>query len=590
MLARLLKQIFRRDQPSASPVQNGEQAVAVPEPAQDSKTPLHARPEINQLLATAGTLQDQGKAAESEPLCRQALGQDPGFAYAHLLLAIALAEQGKANEALNHALYAQHWMPNHAASANQAGIVHMALGNYSQAILCLQRAVQLNPASPSILCNLGILNLHIGEAVAARQCLEQALCLNPELEPARMNLALICLDLGDLSGALDHACKLACHADQHISYQQNLEQILLAGWHLPEAARLEQALFDACQQPANHCRLEALSCLQAGRHQEAAEKMQTACAISGRPEDAWLLGQIELGLQRWGTAWTHYEQRLQTANFPRQQTGLPCWSGESLHGKSMYVQSEQGLGEQILFAGCLPDLLASGCQITLECHPKLLALFCQSFPQITLRPQESMGQLNVEETRYDYVSSLGSLPRWLRQDEKDFAAPAAYLKTTALQAQSGKNSPPVVGICWRGGLPQTGRYRRSLSLEMLAPLLRCQNVRFCSLQQDESPAETGYLNQAGIQAFSPDGYSLENLAAMIATCDQVITVCSTVAHLAGALGTKTCVLTPLTPPWAYGYAEEIMPWYPDVHLLRQTRADDWSEPLDRALQTLRELA
>lgn len=591
MLARLLKQIFRRPALPAHVDENGQQGCTLPEPAEESKIPLHENQQINQLLASAATRQDQGDAVGAEQACRQALAMDPGFAYTHLLLSIALSGQGKPDEALDHALYAQYRMPNHAASANQSGIVHMALGNHPQAILCLQRAAQLNPASASILSNLGILNLYMGEALQAKLCFEQALYLQPTLEPARMNLALICLDLGDLPGALDHACKLTAYADQHISYQMNLEQVLLAGWHLPETIRFEQALLEGCRKPENRLRLEALSCLQNGEHQAAADRMNAACSSGKRPEDAWLLGQIELGLKQWEKGWHHYDQRLQTANFPQLQSKIPCWSGEALSGKSIYIHAEQGMGEQILFAGCLPELLARNCEITLECHPGLRALFQQSLPQITVQAQEGMGQLSVQEKSHDYVSSLASLPRWLRQRDEDFPRTKAYLHAGVAQGSVRIEKQPVVGLCWRGGTAQSGRVQRSLDLEMLAPLLAaCPNIMFHSLQHDETREETEYLRRIGIQPFAAEWRSMENLAAAIGSCQQVVSVCSTVAHLAGALGIKTLVLVPVTPPWVYGYTGEIMPWYPDVRLLRQNRAGDWSDVLTRATRLLQESA
>lgn len=597
MLGRLLKNLFQRQHATTPPA---AQAADTQQP----QIPQHKISQINHLLDQAWQQQEQGNLHEAEQYSRSALALDPGFAYTHLVLSSTLTAIGKKEQALQHALYAQQWMPNYPACVNQLGIAHMEMGNYGQAQKFLQRATQLNPRSPHILCNLALLCQYSGNIEGAIQIFQQSLAIEPAFELAHMNLALLYLALNNLEAALAHACKATRLAAVHPSFRINLELILLGVRQLPEAQSLEQALLgtstncpvnsncntalDAENHPTgtgnsdSKQRLTALLLNYSG-DLEAAEKIIRPLVQSiGRPEDKSLLGEILLGQRKWQEGWQYYESRLETPTFPRRHSiNIPVWTTESISGKSIYLLAEQGLGDQIMFASCLPDLLSQGVTITMECEPRLLTLFKHSFPQVEFLPFEGDRQ-PVPERGFDFIAYLGSLPSRFRQYPESFPLHHGFLKAAPEQSNIRHSSPPRIGLCWRGGLAQTGRHQRSIELRQLDALLQIPGIH--ALQRDERTEESSYLRSKGAVPFDPVLLDIDALSTWIAGADLIITVCCTVAHLAGALGVKTLVLTPSNPSWRYGIPGDTMPWYPSVSLLRQQQPGEWSEVVTQATQ------
>lgn len=597
MLGRLLKNLFQR-QRATTPV--ATQAANT----QQRQIPQHVNSQINHLLDQAWQQQEQGNLNEAEQYSRSALALDPGFAYTHLVLSSTLTAIGKKEQALQHALYAQQWMPNYPACVNQLGIAHMEMGNYGQAQKFLQRAAQLNPRSPHILCNLALLCQHSGNIEGAIQIFQQSLAIDPAFELTHMNLALLYLSVNNLEAALEHACKATRLAAVHPSFRINLELILLGVRQLPKAQNLELALLDTptnCLTNSN-CntaldaedrltsagnfdskqRLTALLLNYSGDLETAEKIIRPLVLSSGRAEDKSLLGEILLGQHKWQEGWQYYESRLETPTFPRRHsTSIPVWTTESISGKSIYLLAEQGLGDQIMFASCLPDLLLQGATITMECEPRLLPLFRCSFPQVEFLPLEGDRQ-PVPERGFDFIAYLGSLPSRFRPHSESFPRHHGFLKAAPEQSNIKRSSPPRIGLCWRGGLAQTGRHQRSIELQQLDALLQVPGIH--ALQRDESAEERSYLCSRGATPFDPALLDINALSTWIAGADLIITVCCTVAHLAGGLGVKTLVLTPTNPSWRYGIVGDTMPWYPSASLLRQQRPGDWSEVLTQATQ------
>jgi hypothetical protein len=150
-----------------------------------------------------------------------------------------------------------------------------------------------------------------------------------------------------------------------------------------------------------------------------------------------------------------------------------------------------------------------------------------------------------------------------------------------------------VGISWQGGTAKTRRAVRSLPLTKWAPILRVPNVHYVDLQYTDSQAELAALEASlGVHVHSwqdtKDNYD-EN-AAMIAALDLVISVCTAVIHLGGALGRPVWVMAPFSPEWRYGIAGDAMPWYPSVRVFRQPVYSDWDAVICNVARSLKEIA
>ena len=282
------------------------------------------------------------------------------------------------------------------------------------------------------------------------------------------------------------------------------------------------------------------------------------------------------------TAWHHYELRI--------------FDGESIHyshngfvpptllishhlqrgdycGKRVFLASEQGIGDEIMFLSILPDLLEDAAHVTAQCDARSLMLLTRSFPNV-----EFIDKFNVEEIAVDKIDvaiRTGSLGYSYRRDMTS-APGTAYLKTNPSKVEAWKRElttdRPLIGLSWRGGTDRTNREGRTATLDELRPLLEMEEYRFVSLQHGDVSEEIEHFNRTTsnpVQFFSADRLrDLDELTALIDALDIVVSVQNTNVHLSGALG-KTCfAMMPKVPEWRYGLEGTRMDWYKSVELMR----------------------
>ena len=296
-----------------------------------------------------------------------------------------------------------------------------------------------------------------------------------------------------------------------------------------------------------------------------------------------LVGDFERG-------WEGYELRRLSAEYASAPAGLPRWDGSPLEGRTILVTREQGLGDEIMFASMLPQLLAQARACVVECDPRLVATFRRSFPAATVFGTEPCGGLpqSISPSSIDVRIEAGSLAGLLRRRAADFPRRAGYLRADPARVArwrerlAGVGPGLKVGLSWTGGVRRTRRELRSLALEQLLPLLRTPGVRFVSLQYtaearddiEELRARHGIQVEHWPEAI--DDY--DQTAALVCALDLVISVCTSLVHLGGALGRPVWVMAPVSPEWRYGLAGDSMPWYPSVRLFRQAAYRQW-EPV-----------
>jgi tetratricopeptide (TPR) repeat protein len=292
--------------------------------------------------------------------------------------------------------------------------------------------------------------------------------------------------------------------------------------------------------------------------------------------------------------WKDYEARRLLPPFSQGAQPWPEWTGGSLASRRILVYAEQGLGDEIMFASCLPDVLHAAQACVVECAPRLQGLFQRSFPAARVVAARGRGVAagdHAPDHRIDCCTPVGSLPRFYRNAPSDFPRHQGYLVADRARVMhwterlSGLGSGLKVGISWRGGVQTTRRSLRSVPLDQWLPILQCRDVQFVSLQYSNVQDELAKLSaQHGVvvrhwQAAIDD---LDEAAALITALDLVITVQTTVAHLAGALGKEAWVMIPVVPEWRYLVRGESMPWYPALRLYRQQSLGDWG-PLVKSI-------
>jgi tetratricopeptide (TPR) repeat protein len=305
-------------------------------------------------------------------------------------------------------------------------------------------------------------------------------------------------------------------------------------------------------------------------------------ALARHPDHGPLHGGLALALLGAGDfarGWDEYEWRLRRPDAATQRGfPFPRWAGEPLAGRTLLVTSEQGIGDEIMFASCFEELISAAGHCVLEVSKRLAPLFERSFPRATV----FMRQLDrapdwAALPRIDLRIEAGSVPRLLRRSREAFPRRGAYLKPDPARIAVWKDRLAAlgprrkVGLAWTGGLPGTLRAARSLDLEALRPLLACSGAHFVALEYLDCGAEVEAFNHAGSERvlWWPEVRdSLEEAAALVAALDLVVTVTTATAHIAGALGRPAWVLVPSVPSWRYLWEGETMPWYPTMRIFR----------------------
>jgi tetratricopeptide (TPR) repeat protein len=329
---------------------------------------------------------------------------------------------------------------------------------------------------------------------------------------------------------------------------------------------------------------------ECGRLEEAVAEYDRAIALQPalalprfhRALAALLAGDFERG-------WDGYELRRLNSERHQSTLGIPEWDGTPLAGRTLCVTREQGLGDEIMFASLLPEVMANAQRVLVECDPRLVPLFQRSFPGAVVFPSRPDGSAPEYA---DVAVGAGSLPRFLRRHASSFPHHGGYLRADPARVEHWRQrlsalGPGLkVGVSWTGGVRKTRRALRSLELSQWAPILLAPGVRFVSLQYTAGAAAEAAAS--GVQHWQEAIDNLEDTAALVCALDLVVSVCTSVVHLAGALGRPAWVLTPFAPEWRYGVAGESMLWYPSVRLFRQAAHRDWSAPIAAVAAQLRD--
>jgi hypothetical protein len=324
------------------------------------------------------------------------------------------------------------------------------------------------------------------------------------------------------------------------------------------------------------------------------EKCRQICkrAIDLAPEHPlshWNLSLSLLADGHFDTGWDEYEWGLkpQGLRVDRALGGKPEWDGVSRGTVAVY--GEQGIGDEIMFASMLPDLQRTN-PVVLECHTRLKTLFEKSFGVKCFGTREDLDPEWAKTEDFDYRISIGSLGKFYRREKSSFPG-TSFLKAEPLP----KGKKFRVGISWTGGGQKLGRVqKRSVPLSWWKSILGVKDVEFVSLQYTECEEDLKLIEALGFPVKRMDEYvkaeDYYETARLVASCDLVITICTSVVHLAGALGIPCWVMTPKFPAWRYGNTGP-MPWYKSVRLYRNPEMDQsgWPVVVERIALDLEEL-
>jgi len=461
-------------------------------------------------------------------------------------------------------------VPGHAGARYALSVLDALEGDYAGAAWRLSALLREHPDHVDAWNALGNVNKLERRWEDAAACYRRAIELAPQLATALSNLGICLRNSGREAEALDHLTRAAALEPANLEIQFNAYLGMIDNDRVEEGeAGLQRVLEQAPEHAEAHLVL-ALRLLAAGRYEEG---------------------------------WREYEWRSRVETWERRNAEYPYpwWRGEPLAGRRLLVRAEQGLGDQIMFASHLAGLQSMGAEITVECEPRLVPVFARSFPRCAVCAQRREG--GAERVAQGWVPDLqvniGSLPYLLMRGRNSFPANDGYLvadptKVSAWHERLAGLGPGLkVGISWRGGTMNTRQLARSVPPTALAPLFATGTAHFVSVQYGDSAADLlAFANRgAGSLHHWPEALDdYEETAALVAALDLIVSVQTTIVHLAGALGKAVWVMVPGRPEWRYGRHGETMPWYRSARLFRQEASGAWTPVLDRIARELSRLA
>ena len=475
-------------------------------------------------------------------------------------------------------------------------------GDLSSAFTCYQTALKLKPDDAIVASDLGRLAYRTGHLDLAAKFFGHVLDLRPADADAASALAGTLRDLGRLDEAgsiLKRAIEthggsaplwnglgtvLDARGDADAASVAYAEALRLSPGHAHALNNLgHNLIFRGHVAEGRACLIQALPGLG------GPDNIRT-CSM-GVAHACFSLGDLEAG-------WRWYKAREATGAADSLGYDIACPRHEDgpLAGKRLFVSAEQGLGDEIMFAGILPDLLAeagTAGHVTIGVDPRLVSLFARSFPQCSVTRHHTT-RLTTGPARlfpdiqdwspYDGWAVMGQfLPRY-RPTVADFDKPA-FLKADPARVEywrtqlSELNDRPKIGVLWKSRVRHSRRDRYYAPFDQWQDVLSAPGVQFVNLQYGDTAEEMERARAAGIDLWTPPGidlmHDLDDVAALTAALDCVLGPANATSNIAGAVGTEIWIVSPANAWTSLG--TDRFPWYPKSKAFFSSSMTDWTE-------------
>jgi len=342
-----------------------------------------------------------------------------------------------------------------------------------------------------------------------------------------------------------------------------------------------------------------------GRLKEAENGFRQAIELAPKlAQPHWFLSHILLLNERFEEGWAEFDWRwaLTKRQPPEAQIRKPIWDGTNLEGQKILLWGEQGIGDEMLFSTCIPDLLErknpDGC--VLVCDQRMAGLYRRSFPSLeVLEVDKSAGMTwDSSAVDFDVQISIGALPTYLRRSIDEFPSHAQHYVADAEKTLKWRRrldalgTGPKIGVAWRGGFEARTRLSKSTDLMMWEKVLSVPGAQFINVQYGERSTDIARLkDETGVVVHDWDDFDPiadpDEQIAQISCLDLVIQVSNASVHMAGVLGVPVWNLIPFIPEWRWSINRDYSIWYPNMRLFRQPEQDGWVPLLKRVEVALR---
>lgn len=561
---------------------------------------LAIKPDTVEVYVNLGiVLREQGRIDEAEECFKKAVTLKRDYAEAYFHLGILYRSRDNLDGAVTNLLRAVENNPKFAEAYNILGNVLTEQDKLDAAVACYQQALQIKPDYVEAYYNLGNVFTMQEKFHEAVTCYCQVLVQKPDFAEAYCKLGYASLKLERIDeAAKSYQQALAIKPDTVEAYN-GLGNVLREGGKPGEALEMYQKALAIKPDFAEVHYNISNAFFDQGRLDEAIESCQKALIIKPDIAEAhWNMALALLNKGNFAQGWRKYEWRFLKRGASPPPFPSPRWDGSSLKGKTLFVFAEQGIGDEIMFASCLQEVINAADLCIVECDKRLVPLFSRSFPKAKVIGRIGTDDFSSTELPpADIKVAVGSLPIFLRPDFASFPQREVYLFADTRKVERWNKQYKSlgeglkVGISWRGGKGYV-RTIRSTTLDKWKGLLSIPGVHFINLQYGDVTAELQEVKEKlelTIHHWEEADplKDLDGFAAKISALDMVISVDNSTVHLAGALGVPVWTLLPFACDWRWMQEFEDTPWYPTMCLFRQKKYGDWDEVIGRVVSAFK---
>lgn len=545
---------------------------------------------VASILADADAAYKQNNVSLAEKLYKKALKLNKNISMAHYNLGIIQLHKGNFPVAIKHINNAIEVEPDKSIYYTNLAACYGEMGDIATATQYFQKALSLDKNSIQAYNNFAAMLLKINKPNEAIVLLKEGLKIDPNSDKIHNNLGTAYKTIERLDLAVEHLKKsLEINPNNFEAYNNLGNTLWIVGYYdkaaecFIRAIQIKPDYYDVYSNYANLLKHQ-------GKFQAGLEAISIAHDL--KPEDntiIWnrsfyhfLLGNIKEG-------WDDYEAGLIIRKRTPYTFSLKKWEDEDLQDKNIVICREQGIGDDILFANCIADLVKISKHVTITCDIRLKDVFVRSFPQCSIVPvinKRSLIKLDKDAIHdaNDFEIPIGSLPKHFRQSLDSFPKDNQYLYTDKVKDQYWRNrldsinNKLKIGITWRSGYLTQERALYYLPVEDLMPIFELDGIEFINLQHDLTDEENKFINEnckAGFTILDDIDIhnDLDNVFSLINELDIVIGIGTTNVAIAGALGKETYRLC---HPHVWNMlGTNYYPWQPKVTCLVQSNIGDW---------------
>jgi tetratricopeptide (TPR) repeat protein len=550
----------------------------------------HAHAIDRSTIEAVGTLVRVSRLDEALRMADAHVVQNPGAAALVYTRGCVLFELGRAWEARRDLLEAERLGHRDSRLDLQLGWLELWAGNVEESVRRMQRAISDGGGWEAHFGLASALNAK-GERSAARDCFERSLNLSPGNIDCLLSLVTCAIEERKFDEAEAYARRATSEPSASSSAWASLGIVLVWQDRVSEAA----SAFDRAREVASTEGDAANPVQDAGIPLRDGGRVDDAIAFYRRllpihpdlnAHGHYAYSLLKAGLLREG--WEQNEFRWMNeplrALVPRPP--IPVWTGQDVHGKTVLIMGEQGIGDTIQFIRYAQPLKARGATVLVLLRKRMREIV-EGVPGV-----DAVYEVGDEIPAIDYRVPLMSLPRAFDTTLDTIPSGVPYVpleprRVDRWRREIASDGLLNVGIAWAGDPVGSRNPYKSIRLDLLAPLGKVAGARFYALQKGEAAKDALHAPpELRLVDLSPGIRDLADTAAIIESLDLVITICTSVAHLAGALGKPVWTLLSDPADWRWMEGRADTPWYPTMRLFRQARQGDWTGVVAEVSRTL----